>query len=458
MRVNSLAFRLVAAASLWSALALILAGFVLTSLYRQNAERAFDDRLHVYLNTLIGSVAAQPPGAPVGDPGNLGEQQFETLFSGWYWQIRDSGDGQVLRASASLFSDTLDIANAVASHDEDGVVSGVLAGPDNQTLRVLSQRVTFDDGARRYDILVAGDVTELERQIAEFRLTVALILGVFGIGIVLATATQIRWGLRPLDRIRRSLADLRSGKQTRIDEAALPGEIAPLVAELNALLASNQDVITRARTQVGNLAHALKTPLSVIVNEARANPTPFANKVAEQAAMMRTQVNHYLDRARIAGQVNVIGVVTDVGPAVARLVRAMRRIHGDRGIEIDFAEPQNLRFKGEQQDLEEIVGNLVDNACKWTRSRVVVAAVHVPDSGEGDPLRLRISIDDDGPGLADAEMAAATERGRRLDESKPGSGLGLSIVTDLVAMYEGTFRLSRSSLGGLHAEVTLPAA
>lgn len=456
MRANSLAFRLIAAASLWSALALVVAGLVLTSLYRQNAEKAFDDRLGVYLNSLIGNLAAENPGAPLSDPGNLGEQQFELLYSGWYWQVRDANNGPVVLASRSLFSDVLDAAKATATEIADGVETGVLPGPDNQSLRFLGQTVTFDQ-SRRFDILVAGDVAELENQIAAFRTTVVVILAVFGVGLILATTTQIRWGLRPLDQVRRGLADLRSGKQTRLGEAGLPAEVEPLVRELNALLESSQEVIDRARTQVGNLAHALKTPLSVVINEARANRTPFAVKIAEQAGIMRNQVNHYLDRARIAAQSNVIGAVTDVGPAITRLVRAMRRIHGDRGISLDCAGLDGARFKGEQQDLEEIVGNLVDNACKWAKTRVDISVAHEAP-GEETPGRLTIRIDDDGPGLTAAEMEAAAARGKRLDETKPGSGLGLSIVTDLVALYQGAFRLSRSPVGGLRAEVDLPAA
>jgi signal transduction histidine kinase len=273
---------------------------------------------------------------------------------------------------------------------------------------------------------------------------------------VLSTLIQIRWGLRPLDRVRRGLADLRSGKQARF-AGDLPAEIEPLVGELNALLESNQEIIDRARTQVGNLAHALKTPLSVVINEARASREPFAVKVAEQGEIMRKQVNHYLDRARIAAQVNVIGAITEVHPAVARLVRAMNRIHGDRGLNITCDGANPARFRGEQQDLEEIVGNLVDNACKWAKSRVTVSTGYVAPAGAA-PGRLTVTIDDDGPGLTEAEMEEVTKRGRRLDESKPGSGLGLSIVTDLVGLYRGKFQLSRSALGGLRAEVTLPAA
>ena len=456
MRTNSLAFRLIAGASLWSVMALVGAGIVLSSLYRQNAERSFDDRLGVYLNSLIGSLAQQRAHAALAYPGNLGEQLFELLFSGWYWQVREPDDGDVLLASRSLFSDTLDVADARNVEATDGISTGVLTGPDNQTLRFLNQTVTFD-GDRSFDVLVAGDVTDLENEINTFLTTVIFVLAAFGIGLLLAALTQIRWGLRPLDGVRQGLADLRSGKQTRFEEQKLPAEVEPLVTELNALLQSNQEIITRARTQVGNLAHALKTPLSVVINEARANPTPFAVKVAEQAQTMRKQINHYLDRARIAGQIDVIGAVTEVDPAISRLVRAMRRLNADRGIAVDYAGPAEARFRGEQQDLEEIVGNLVDNACKWAKSRVNVAVAYVAPGGEGAGS-LVITIDDDGPGLTEAEMASATERGRRLDESKPGSGLGLSIVTDLVAMYSGTFQLSRSPEGGLRAEVQLPAA
>ena len=454
-RTDSLAFRLIASASLWSALALVVAGIILTSLYRQNAETAFDDRMGVYLKTLIGNIAAQDPGQPLSDTGNLGEQRFELPYSGWYWQVRQAGNGPVVIASQSLFSDVLDIGKATGQHQADRITSGAFTGPDKQSLRVLSQTVTFDTD-RKYDVLVAGDAGAMERQIVGFETSVAITLAVFGLGLVLSTLIQIRWGLRPLDDARRGLADLRSGKQTRF-QGRLPAEIEPLVNELNALLESNQEIIDRARTQVGNLAHALKTPLSVVINEARASREPFAVKVAEQGEIMRKQVNHYLDRARIAAQVNVIGAITEVHPAVTRLVRAMNRIHGDRGLKITCDGPNSARFRGEQQDLEEIVGNLVDNACKWAKSCVTVTTRYAAptDAGAG---KLTVTIDDDGPGLTEAEMEEVTKRGRRLDESKPGSGLGLSIVTDLVALYRGKLRLSRSPLGGLSAEVTLPAA
>ena len=240
--------------------------------------------------------------------------------------------------------------------------------------------------------------------------------------------------------------------------ATFPAEISPLIKELNAVLESNQEVVDRSRTQVGNLAHALKTPLSVVINEARASHDPGSAKIVEQTELMRRQVNHYLDRARIAAQTDVIGVVTEVEPVVDRLVRVMSRLHDERGIKLISDIPDQARFKGEQQDLEEIVGNLVDNACKWARTKVLVGATYKPPNGLDEPGQLAIRIEDDGPGLTPAEIEEATTRGHRLDETKPGSGLGLSIVSDLVTMYRGTLRLDRSRSGGLLADVELPAA
>jgi signal transduction histidine kinase len=449
MRLNSLAFRLIAGASAWAAVALLVAGIILTSLYRDTVERAFDERLSVYLKTLVGNLAAQPPGQ-LGDPGNLGEQRFELIYSGWYWQVRQAG-GAVLLASRSLATDTLDVSKAVRVRTENGVESAILTGPDDQQLRILQRTISFDVD-HRYDVMIAGNASELEAEIRDFQTSVALTLSIFGIGLVAATAFQIRWGLKPLDQLRHGLAELRSGREQRF-EGPLPAEIEPLVKELNALMDSNQEIIERSRTHVGNLAHALKTPLSVITNEARASQGPLGAKVGEQAEIMRTQINHHLDRARIAARSKVIGAITEVEPVLTRLARAMRRIHGDRDLSIEANVPAGIRFRGEQQDLEEMTGNLVDNACKWAKSAVEIEVIAL------DPEEaLMIRIDDDGPGLTVDEMQEATRRGKRLDESKPGSGLGLSIVTELVGLYGGQFSMDRSPLGGLRVELRLPSA
>ncbi|MBN9434416.1 MAG: histidine kinase [Bosea sp.] len=450
-RLDSLAFRLVAGAAVWAAIALVAAALILTALYRETVERGFDERLAVYLKTLVGNLANQTPGQ-LGDPGNLGEQRFELIYSGWYWQVRQEG-GPVVLASRSLATDTLDLAKARDAKTVDGVESAVMTGPDGQELRVLSRTIIFD-ADHRYDVLIAGNASELEEEIRSFRTSVMLTLAVFGAGLIAATGVLIRLGLRPLDRVRRSLSEMRSGREQKL-EGPFPAELEPLARELNALIASNQEIIERARTHVGNLAHALKTPLSVITNEARSAGGPLAAKVIEQAEIMRMQINHHLDRARIAARSKVIGAVTEVQPVLERLVRAMGRIHGDRGIAVALTVAPGARFRGEQQDLEEITGNLVDNACKWAASRVAVTVERI---GEGEDAVIVVRVDDDGTGLTEGEMAEATRRGRRLDESKPGSGLGLSIVTDLAGLYGGDFAMDRAPLGGLRAVVTLPAA
>jgi signal transduction histidine kinase len=234
-------------------------------------------------------------------------------------------------------------------------------------------------------------------------------------------------------------------------------EIAPLARETNALIDANREIVERARTHVGNLAHAIKTPLSVIVNEAGAHAAdPFAEKVMEQAHVMRDQVAHHLERARIAARVSVVATVTEVAPAIEALRRTMEKIHRDRGIVVEARADPSAKFRGERQDLEEMVGNLVDNACKWAASRVVIEALAEPPHQAGAGPRLRIVVDDDGRGLSEAERAQVARRGQRLDESKPGSGLGLSIVTDLAALYGGRLSLGSAPTGGLRAELVLP--
>jgi signal transduction histidine kinase len=281
--------------------------------------------------------------------------------------------------------------------------------------------------------------------------------------LVLTTIFQVRFGLAPLKRISDSIADIRSGRAERL-EGEFPVEIAPLARETNALIDANREIVERARTHVGNLAHAIKTPLSVIVNEASARSgDAFAEKVLEQTDVMRDQVAHHLERARIAARLTIIGTVTEVAPVIEALRRTMEKIHRDRGIVIEVEADTSAKFRGERQDIEEMVGNLVDNACKWAESRVFIELLVERAGGaaaraggiEGGST-LRIIVDDDGRGLSPDERATVSRRGARLDESKPGSGLGLSIVVDLAALYGGSLTLGTAPIGGLRAELVLP--
>ena len=331
-------------------------------------------------------------------------------------------------------------------------------GPEDQRLRLVERTVDLgDDG--RYLVAVAGDAAEIDEETLAFDR--ALLDHVRDSGGGAVAHHHVPGAVRPRAAQAHlgQPAAIRSGKAERL-EGRFPDEIAPLARETNALIDANREIVERARTHVGNLAHALKTPLSVIVNEATARgDDPLAVKVREQAEVMRDQVAHHLERARIAARATVVGTVTDVGPVVSALARTMEKIHRDRGIAINLEAPQETRFRGEKQDLEEMVGNLVDNACKWAQSRVAVEVMGEHAKAADARPTLRVVVDDDGPGLTPSQREQVQgRRGNRLDETKPGSGLGLSIVVDLAALYGGALTLGTAPIGGLRAELVLPAA
>lgn len=456
MRDSSLATRLFLSATAWVVIILVVTGIALSSVYRQASERAFDRRLNLYLRTLIAEIVT-PDDSTDKDAQALGEPLFELPLSGWYWQItRIDGTKQDVRASRSLWDKKLPrLEDEAIELNTAGLRIGYISGPEEQRLRAAERPVDLgSDG--RFLAVVAGDATEIFEETRTFDFYLGGTFFALSVGLILTTIFQVRYGLAPLKRISQSLADIRSGRAERL-EGRFPREIAPLARETNALIDANREIVERARTHVGNLAHAIKTPLSVIVNEANSHGTdPFAAKVLEQADVMRDQVAHHLERARIAARVTTVVSITDVGPVIEALRRTMEKIHRDRNIVIEALVPPDLKFRGEKQDLEEMAGNLVDNACKWAREKVLIEVLseRVPNS-DLDPA-LKIIVDDDGKGLSAEERDQVARRGQRLDESKPGSGLGLSIVVELAGLYRGKLDLGPAPTGGLRAVLTLP--
>lgn len=456
---NSLAFRLLAASTLWTLVVLPITAWLLNSLYREQVELSFDNRLELSQRALIASL--ETSSGTLVPPTDFGDELFNLPLTGWYWQVlpADLQPGQRL-VSPSLLDQSLTFPETRASKPAGKPFRVAEAtGPDGGAIRMLAREFTISDdpAKRRYLAIVTGKLSEIEESVKNFRNRLVATLSVLGLGLIAATLFQVHYGLRPLSAIKTGLSDIRSGRATRL-EGNLPAEIVPLQGELNALIQSNQDIIERARTHVGNLAHALKTPLSVIANEAGAEQTPLARKVIEQTQIMRDQVQHHLDRARMVARVGVIGGVTEVKPVADALIRALGRIHGERGLDMTSDCAPGMNFQGERQDLEEMLGNILDNACKWAKGRVSLTVRIESSRGRPGTRRLVLLVEDDGPGLNAAERAAARTRGKRLDETKPGSGLGLSIVTELAGLYGGTFDLDRSSLGGLLARLDLPAA
>ncbi|WP_371345292.1 ATP-binding protein [Ancylobacter sp. IITR112] len=459
MRSGSLALRLFVSATVVSVLVLAVTGFTLHQVYRAAVERAFDQRLDVYLKTIVADVANSPSGT-MPEPTTLGDPLFNFPISGWYWQItRTDGPAAQVKTSRSLPEGKLPLLfERQPDSDVSGLRESYADGPSGQRLRIVERVVDLgEDG--RYAVAVAADAGEIEEEVAGFDQALAVTLAILGGAFLLTLVFQVLFGLRPLKRMLAALHEVRTGRADRI-EGDYPIEIAPLAAEVNALIDTNREIVERARTHVGNLAHALKTPISVLQNEAARGhgpDAPLAAKVTEQAQIMKDQVAHHLERARMAARASVVTTVEEVEPIVARIAATLAKVYRAKGVAVESEVAASLRFRGERQDLEEILGNLVDNGCKWARTLVEIAVVAVPGAA-GERDYFDITIDDDGPGLTPEQQTEALKRGKRLDETRPGSGLGLSIVAELVGLYGGRLSFGRSPFGGLRCVVRLPAA
>jgi signal transduction histidine kinase len=456
-RLDSLAARLIAAAAIWTLLGLLVGGYALSGSFRSSVESDFDTRLKTELDDMIAAGEPNPEGE-VTMQGRFADPRYERVYSGWYWQIAPVGPkGPILadaQISRSLFDRTVKIAD---SRTVSGITWGHGEGPEGKTVRFVSQTIEFPvhpkakpNAPHAFQFLVAADIKVVEDEVAQFNGTLIWWFAFLGLGLIVAIFIQVRIGLQPLGRVSQSLARIREGKARRLG-GSFPAEIAPLAGELNSLIEHNAEVVARARTHVSNLAHFLKTPLTVLSSEADANPGPLADAVRRQVLTMRRQVDHYLTRARVAGAVDVLGNRTPVKPVLDDLARVLKRMHAakDVDISVDCASP--LAFRGERQDLEEMAGNLIDNACKWAHGRVRVAARRTA------PACVELVVEDDGEGLSEGDRARVGERGERLDESVPGSGLGLAIVRDIVKLYGGKMTLGPASLGGLKVSLILPS-
>jgi signal transduction histidine kinase len=451
-RLNSLAARLIAAAAIWAMLALAVGGVVLSNAFRNAVQANFDASLATDMDGLIAAAEPDPQGGVILQD-RFVNREFDRVYSGLYYEIRPLAPGPGGQISRSLFDQALN----VGGNEARGPISyGYAEGPDKQHLRVISRQVRFPvsatpqpDDMRAYTFMVAGNLAAVESEITAFNGTLIWSFLLLGLGLVAAVFLQVRVGLLPLRKLQESLARIRSGNAHRL-EGTFPAEIAPLAGELNSLIEHSNEVVARARTHVSNLAHFLKTPLSVLASEAQAQDGTLSEQVRRQVDTMRRQVDHYLARARAAGSVNVLGNRTQVAPVLGDLARVLARIHAERAIAIDCDCPSDLFFRGERQDLEEMAGNLMDNACKWAARRVFVKALR-------DGARFIISVEDDGPGLTPEDRARVGARGERLDETVPGSGLGLAIVQDISKLYAGSLALGASPLGGLEARLTLPS-
>ena len=461
LRRPSLVRRLVLLAVVWNVVVLLVAGVFLTAQFRDAAIRRFDQSLAVLTDDLyaLSTVEAGQVRAPV-----LTDIRATRAYSGRYWTIFEKTPGGALRAierSRSLFDSDL----MVPSAQIDRLVAAPgktlffeLRGPQDKPLRVAAILTRLPGYPDPVVFIAAEDRSPIDADAARFGRITALALLLLGGGLILAVVVQVRVGLAPLFQLRREVASVRRGKTERLVRV-YPEELEPLAVELNALLAHNQEVVERQRTHVGNLAHALKTPLSVMLTEASQQPAPLApgslaELVTRQAEVMREQVDHHLRRARAAARSQTSGERTPVEPILDELAVTLERIFQDKadgqGIEIDWRCPEDLCFQGEKQDLMELAGNVMENAGKWCQGKIRVVAAR------STPGRMTLVVEDDGPGLPPERWGDALKRGQRMDEHTPGSGLGLSIVDELARAYGGSVTLGESPLGGLSVRLDLP--
>jgi signal transduction histidine kinase len=442
---NSLTFRLIVGASLLCGATLLAAYVLISTLFDLHLRRGVDADLIDRLDDLAAGLETTADGG-IHLAREPDMPKYDRQLSGQYWQV-ESEDTPPIRSrslwDARLPRPAADIALGKISLRE-------IKGPRSERLRLAQRTLQFEMPAPPVTFSVAADLAPMEAAARQFSRILAISLIVLGVGLVSAVVLQVRVGLRPLEGIKATLAAIRAGTVQRLSDDA-PTEIAPLARELNALLDHHGSLIDRARGQAGDLAHALKTPLAVLRNEIENEQTPDRKLALEQITTMTEAVQHHLARAQAAGGARLLGVRADAAHAIEALARTLPRM-SDRDIEVEVtlaAKP--LWFAGEAQDLSELLGNLLDNACKWATAKVRIAAARADD-------RLKVEIGDDGPGIAADQRALALQRGGRLDERKPGSGLGLTIALDLATLYGGTLTLGQSALGGLKVELDLPAA
>jgi signal transduction histidine kinase len=440
--MRSLAFRLAAFSALWLALGLGGAAWFVSDTMADSAERAFAARLSALLDAAVAGAGVDEGGAPVMQrPPSMPE--LERPFSGAYWQLTGA-DGAIV-TSRSLWDQRL----APPAPAGEAVALRRAAGPRGAVLGIAERSIVPAGASAAIIVSAALDRAEVEGERAQLRRVIALLFGALGAGLALALALALVAALIPLRRARRALARVRAGEQQRLGLAA-PSEIAPLVAEIDALIVQNAETVAGARAHLGNLAHALKTPVAVLRN-ALDGAAPDITTAREEARRLEHLVQHHLARARAAatGPIGTQPLVA-LRPEVEAVAAALRRLFSGRGLAVAVTGDDALRVRVDRTDLAELLGNLMENACKWAEARVTVTLARAGDR------HVSVTVEDDGPGMSDAEAEAATLRGVRLDEASPGTGFGLAIVSDLAALHGGRLSLGRSASGGLSARLTLP--
>jgi signal transduction histidine kinase len=469
MKTDTLSFRLFLFTSLWMLVALAIVAILVSRDYRLSVEEQFQSLITANLYNLMGSIKRDANGKLFGAP-QLGDGRYQQYQSGWYWTVSPQGNNSSSLSSPSLAGLELPTPTNT-QYDADFQRSYRVKDALNNSLMIIEAQVYLGEGDDLYNFRTSGNLQVLNEEIVKFRQRLILLLGLFGIGLIATSFAVVRFGLKPIRLATSQLADIRKGKADQI-KGRFPQEIMPLIEETNALIKSNQAIVERSRTQVGNLAHSLKTPLSILSLEIKGLPKPVEKIAQTQLSAMNSQIQSYLNRAMISARHGTITSRTDVDATLVRLVRTFTKIFPEisfvynqppqPGQAIDQTNDEAEKFvgrfdgifAGEQQDFEEIIGNILENAGNSARRSVEITVRKI--SSKSGPL-IEVEIIDDGPGLSKSDIEYVLKRGNRLDQNKPGTGLGLSIVSDILKEYGGRMELNTVEAGGLWVHIFLPA-
>ncbi|MBK93088.1 MAG: hypothetical protein CMP33_02200 [Rickettsiales bacterium] len=447
---NSLALRLFLSASVWIFFTLFCGGLLLSNIFRETSQKAFDDKLNLFMETLIGASKVDSRSS-ITVVNQLGDPRFFQPYSGWYWQINKGST--TLQRSRSMWDQVLTIDKRIvggraqfidsALRKESTEGNGVV---QSHNLAIIQREISFPGMDQPLIFMLSGNTEEYEENIAKFNTILISSLFLLGLGLFIAVFLQVRYGLLPLGKIKNSLFKIRNGDATKL-EGNYPSEVWPLAEEINILLDHNEKIVNRAKTHVGNLAHALKTPLAVINNQITKENKNIL--VSSQIKVIESYVNKYLKKATTSSDISVKKSKINVFLCIKKILKIFRKINTD--LKFDFKEDcTDLLVVGNNDDFEEVFGNLLENASKWAKSNISIRIKKVDD------LSIKITIDDDGPGLPKQKMNEVFVRGLRLDEQMPGTGLGLNIVKDIVENHSGKVWLEKSNMGGLRVIISLP--
>ena len=445
--MNSLAVRLFFSATIWIIFTLVSAGLLLSDLNEKTNFTAFDDRLNLLLETLIGASRVDSSDG-ITVVSTIGDPRFFQPYSGWYWQVNNGTKtlvrsrsmwDQVFTSDKRLIGGRSQFIDSVnQTNERDKFI-------ETKKLHIIERNISFPGIDSPVTFIVSGDTEEYQQNINKFDNTLSVILFILGTGLMIAVFLQVKFGLLPLNKIKASLFKVRNGDEDKLKES-YPLEVQPLASEINELLDHNAKIIDRAKTHVGNLAHVLKTPLAVISNEIKTEDNIMNNQVI----LMKRHIDRYLKKAHLESVGTFSKEKINIIDLVKKMISIFKKLYPDVQINLDESVQEAFVF-GSMDDLEEVIGNIIENACKYGKNKIEVE-IRISEKNN-----LQLVISDDGLGLSQEQMNKVFARGFRIDEQKPGTGLGLNIVKDIVETYmKGKVTLSKSKLGGLEVNILLP--